>query len=105
MNCVLYALTDDDSVKTNTYKVGISYDTNGSEKRLKDFDKGFTPIWFAAMWRVENAYTACDKDVHRYFRGHKVRRGNHEWLVGVTLDQINEAIKFLFGDHNVKRIH
>jgi hypothetical protein len=105
MNCVLYALTDDESVKTNTFKVGISYDTHGSENRLKDFDKGFKPIWFAAVWEITNGYTACDKDVHKYFRGRKIRHGNHEWLRGVTLDELNDAIVFLFGSNNVKRIH
>jgi hypothetical protein len=34
MNCVLYALTDDESVKTNTFKVGISYDTQGIQAYL-----------------------------------------------------------------------
>jgi hypothetical protein len=99
----LYALATLGGPDDNTFKVGESRNLKGVTKRHEEYDNRIEPIFVRAVWLLDdNMKKNCDKIIHRHYKD-KMPRKNREWVRGVSLEELDETINYIFGPI-VKRI-
>lgn len=99
----LYALGTLGGPDDDTFKVGESRNQKGINKRHEAYDNRIEPIFVRAIWLLDdNMKKNCDKIIHRHYKD-KMPRKNREWVRGVSLEELDETINYIFGPI-VKRI-